>query len=294
MSGMGTTAGADPRAAALRGVAWMAAASLFFSILAACARGLGQRYPSFELVMFQSAVTVACMTVWAVRSGASKLRSPRPGVHAVRAIAAFAGMAAMFFALRRMALADATAFLFTTPLFTVLIVSAVMHERVGVRRGLAILAGFAGALVIVRPGFAEVSWPILFAALSALGFGVVNATTRLLARTDDPNAMVFIMYAAMLAMSAPWAIAEWRPPQAADLPVLLLMGVATVCAQQCITRAISIAPPAVVMPAHYLQLPFAAVIGYAAFAEVPDVWIWGGAAIIAGATYYIVRIESRR
>jgi drug/metabolite transporter (DMT)-like permease len=281
------------RSTAVRGVAWMVVASVFFSILAASVRELAQRYPSFELVFFQSGVTVLCMLAWAGRAGIARLQTAHPGVHAVRAIASFVGMWAMFYALKRMPLADATAFLFTTPLFTILIVAAVMHERIGLRRGLAILAGFAGALVVVRPGFAEVSWPVAIMALAAFGFGVVNATTRMLVRTDDPNFLVLMMYAPMLAMSAAPAVAEWRSPPIDDLPLLLLMGVATVCAQQCVTRSLGTAPPAVVMPAHYLQLPFAAVIGLVLFGEVPDVWIWIGAAIIGGATYYIVRIESR-
>jgi drug/metabolite transporter (DMT)-like permease len=284
---------ADGRSAAVRGVAWMTGAAIFFAVLAASVRELGRRYPSFELVFFQSAVTVACLLPWAVRAGAARLRTRRPGVHAVRAVAAFVGMWAMFHALKRMPLADAIAFLFTTPLFTILIASAVMGERVGMRRGFAILAGFAGALVIVRPGFAEVTPTVAVMLLAAFGFGVVNATTRLLARSDDPNALVFIMYAAMLAMSAVPAIADWRMPHAADVPLLALMGVATACAQQCITRSLGAAPPAVVMPAHYLQLPFAAIVGFVVFAEVPDLWIWVGAAIIAGATYYILRLESR-
>jgi drug/metabolite transporter (DMT)-like permease len=266
---------------------------LFFAVLAFSVRDLGQRYPSFELVLFQSAVTVVCLLPWLARGGRKKLRTPRPGTHAIRALASFVGMGAMFFALKRMPVADATAFLFTTPLFTILIASVAMHERVGLRRGVAVAAGFVGALVIVRPGFAEVSWPILFAALSAFGFGVVNATTRLLARTDDSSAQVFIMYAAMLVMSLPFAVAEWRTLVAADLPLLLLMGLATFLAQQCITRALATAPPAVVMPAHYLQLPFAAFLGFLVFGEVPDIWIWVGAAMIAAAATYVIRTERR-
>lgn len=283
----------ERRTAAVRGVAWMTFAALFFSILAASVRDLSQRYPAFELVFFQSAVTVVCLLPWAIRAGMAKLRTRRPGVHAVRAVASFVGMWAMFFALKRMPVADATAFLFTTPLFTILIVSAVMHEHVGPRRWLAILAGFSGALVIVRPGLVEVSWPVAVMALAALCFGIVNATTRILARGDDPNFLVLTMYAPMLAMSVAPAITEWRPAQSNDLLLLMLMGIATVCAQQCVTRSLATAPPAVVMPAHYLQLPFAAVVGFAVFAEVPDVWIWVGAAIIAGSTYYILRTEGR-
>ena len=122
----------------------------------------------------------------------------------------------MFYALKRMPLADATAFLFTTPLFTILIVSAVMHEPVGLRRWLAILAGFAGALVIVRPGLVEVSWPVAVMAVSALGFGVVNGTTRRICIAGSTSPPIFRKRSIRLCGSRPLNRTEitagWRSP----------------------------------------------------------------------------------
>jgi drug/metabolite transporter (DMT)-like permease len=283
---------AAQRSTALRGVAWMVAAAAFFAVLAVTVRELGGRYPALELVFVQAVVPVACLVPWLLRAGLAGLRT-KPRVQTVRAAAAFVGMVAMFYALQWMPVADAVAFLFTTPLFTILIVAAAMREPVGLRRGAAVVAGFMGALVIVRPGFAEVSWPVAVMALSAFCFGVVNATTRMLAHHDDANGLVFYMYAPMAVLAAAPAFADWRPPTGQDLALFAIIGLATFAAQQCITRALLTAPAAVVMPAHYLQLPFAAAIGFVVLGESPDIWIWVGAAIIAGSTYYILRTEGR-
>ena len=90
------------------------------------------------------------------------------------------------------------------------------------------------------------------------------------------------------------AIADWRPPGWADLPWVLGIGIVTIFAQQAITRSFAAAPAAVVMPAYYTQLLFAAVIGFIAYREQPDVWIWVGAVVICGSTYYLAYTESRQ
>ena len=96
--------------------------------------------------------------------------------------------------------------------------------------------------------------------------------------------MVFYNYLLMGLLALPFALADWRMPELRDVPVLLILGVVTYSAQQSFTRSFVLAAPAVVMPAYYLQLPFAAVIGFFAFNEAPDIWIWAGAAVICASS----------
>ncbi len=105
--------------------------------------------------------------------------------------------------------------------------------------------------------------------------------------------MVFYNYFLMGILALPLSLADWRPPEWSDAPVIALLGLVTFLAQQSFTRSFVFAPPAIVMPAYYLQLPFAAVLGYFAFDEVPDIWVWTGAAVICGSTYYIIRSDQR-
>ena len=123
----------------------------------------------------------------------------------------------------------------------------------------------------------------------ALAFGAVNTATRFLAGAENPNAIVFYMYGLMCLYASVPTILAWETPSWADVPWLAATGLFAAIAQQGITRSLSMAPTAIAMPAYYLQLPFAAVAGYFLFGEAPDAWIWLGAAVICGATYYVIR-----
>ena len=277
----------------LRGIWWMISAALFFAGLVSCGRALGGRFDVFEIVVLQTAISTLLMVPWLIRGGLAKLRTRRAVVYGLRAAVAMIAMATMFHALRTLPVADATALLFMAGLFTVLFAAIALGEAVGVERWAALAVGFAGALIIIRPGFVEMSWSVAVMILSAVTFGATNAFTRFLATTEDANAVVFYNYFLMGLLALPPALAEWRMPEWRDAPIFLVLGVVTFLAQQSFTRSFVFAPPAIVMPAYYLQLPFAAAIGFFAFDEVPDVWVWAGAAVICGSTYYITRAGQR-
>ncbi len=277
----------------LRGIWWMISAALFFAGIISCGRALGGRFGPFELVVLQTAISTVLMVPWLMRGGLAKLRTRRPVVYGLRAVVAMIGMAAMFHALRTLPVADATALLFTAGLFTVMFAAVALGEAVGVKRWAALVVGFCGALIILRPGFAGMSWALAVMVLSAVTFGAANVFTRFLATTEDANAVVFYNYFLMGLLAVPLAVPEWTMPEWRDAPILLVLGVVTLLAQQSFTRSFVFAPPAIVMPAYYLQLPFVAVIGFLAFDEMPDVWVWAGAAVICGSTYYITRADHR-
>ncbi len=275
----------------VRGVWWMVSAALFFAGINVCGRALGGRLGVFEIVVLQTALSTLLMVPWLLRGGYAKLRTRRYKAYGFRAVFAMIAMASLFEAVKTLPVADATALLFTVGLFTVLLAAIALREPVGVKRWIALGVGFLGALIITRPGFAELSWGLAVMMLCAATFAASNVFTRFLATTEDANAVVFYNYFLMGLLALPPALADWRTPEWADAPVLVVLGVVTFLAQQSFTRSFVLAPPAVVMPAYYLQLPFAAVIGFFAFDEVPDIWIWAGAAVICGSTYYIIRAD---
>lgn len=277
----------------LRGVWWMVFAALFFAAIGSCGRALAGRLGVFEIVVIQCALSTLLMVPWLLRNGRAKLRTRRYKAYGIRTVFALIAMASMFEAVKTLPVADATALLFTTGLFTVLLAAMALREPVGVKRWIALAVGFLGALIITRPGFAEFSWAMAVMMLCALTFAASNVLTRFLASTEDANAIVFYNYLLMGLLALPFALADWRMPALVDVPVLLILGVVTYLAQQSFTRSFVLAAPAIVMPAYYLQLPFAAVIGFFAFDEVPDIWIWAGAVVICGSTYYIIREDQR-
>ena len=275
----------------VRGIWWMVSAALFFACIVTCGRSLSGRYGAFEIVVLQTSISTLLMVPWLVKGGFARLRTRRPIVYGLRAVVAMLAMVSMFFALQTLPVADATALLYSAGLFTVLFAAIALREAVGVRRWIALLVGFTGALIIIRPGFTEFSWSLAIMMLSALTFGAANVFTRFLATTEDANAVVFYNYFLMGLLALPPALAEWKVPELSDTPVLLVLGIVTFLAQQSFTRSFVFAPPSIVMPAYYLLLPFVAVMGFFAFDEVPDVWVWAGAAVICGSTYYITRAD---
>ena len=266
----------------------MTLAAFFFAMLIVAARRVNH-LPSVEIAFFQTGGAVACLLPWLFARGPGGLRTHNPAMHLIRGLAAFVGMSALFYAARFTPAADITALLFLSVLCTVLLAAIFLGEKVGLGRGIAILVGFAGALIVIRPGFETASWPALIMLFVALAFGAVNTATRFLAGAEDPNAIVFYMYGLIFLYALVPTALVWQTPSWADVPWLAAIGVFSAIAQQGITRSLSMAPTAIVMPVYYLQLPFAAVAGFFLFGEAPDAWIWVGAAVICGATYYVIR-----
>ncbi len=271
----------------------MTGASLFFAVSYVPVRELSPRYSVFELVFYRALLTVVLMLPWLMRAGLGTLRTRRPWLYGGRAVVTFVGMVCLFYGIVNMPLADATALVFTAPLFTIVLTALALGDPVGRRRWGSVLVGFVGALIIIRPGFVELSWPVIALVVTAVTYGTSNAATRALTRTEDTNASVFYMYALLVPLALAPSLFAWTTPEWSDAPWLLLLGVATMLSQQCITRSLVVATAAVVTPAYYLQLPFIALIAFAAYGEIPAIWVWIGAAVICSSTYYIIRSEPR-
>ena len=153
------------------------------------------------------------------------------------------------------AIVDVTALLLAS-LFTVLF-AAMFEERVGIHRWAALLAGIAGALLIIRPGFTAITLASFAGLLAAFGYGIANAGTKALTSTDHPDAVAFWMYALIVLISAVPAIWTWTTPGWNHVPLIVLLGLLTMLSHS-MARAFRAADTSVVLPAHYLQMPFAA------------------------------------
>ncbi|NQU72087.1 MAG: DMT family transporter [Rhodospirillales bacterium] len=285
----GLSPGRQAGGAGLCGIAWMTAASLFFAAGYLPVRELSDRFNAVELVFYRALLTVLLMLPWLIRAGLPALKTDRLGLYVLRGATTFVGMVCLFYGLANMKLANATALTFTAPLFTIVIGAAVLGDRVGRGRWWPVLIGFAGGLIIIRPGFTDLSWPVLAVVVTAITYGVSNA----LMRTEGANAVVFYMFATIVPFAAAPALISGTIPEWSDAPWILALGAATYMSQQCITRSLGNAAAAIVMPAYYLQLPLVAAIAFAAYGEVPVIWVWVGAAVICASTYYILRLENK-
>ncbi len=290
---MSTAGIASAPQAATRGIGWMVAAAFFYAVTYVIIRELSKDFSVFELSFLRAAMGMLVMLPWLAHAGLAALRTARLGLYCLRAVVSYSGMVCWFYGLANVKLADATAILFTSPLFTVAILAVALGERVTGRRLAALLAGFAGAMILVRPGFADIALPVLALLYTTVAYGAVNAITRSLALSENTNAVVFYQFALVVPVSAAPAALSWITPGWGDAPMMLVFGALSVVSMQCFTRALGAAPAAVVMPVFYLQLPVVAVLAFVFYGETPDMWVWIGGAVICAASYDIARSEAR-
>lgn len=284
---------AEP-SAAVRGVLWMLSSSAFYALMYVVVRGLSEAFPANQIVLFRAVLGAAFMLPWLWAAGLGTLRTARMGLYLWRMGFSYVGAVAWMHGIAFMPLAEANALLFTMPIFTMILAAVWLSDRIGLRRWCAAAAGFAGVLVILRPGLIEVSLPALATLFAAASFSAGMIGTKMLTATEDPNAMVFYLYALMIPPAAVGALWGWRDPVLGDVPLLLALGACTIGAQQCQTRAFRAAPASLVVIVNYVQLPLVALMGWLVFGQSTDAWTWAGAAVICASTYYVGFREGRR
>ncbi|WP_237214740.1 DMT family transporter [Falsiroseomonas oryziterrae] len=198
-----------------------------------------------------------------------------------------------FLAFTTLPLAAATVLSFTSVLFVTALAGPVLGERVRWRRWSATLVGFLGVLAIVRPGAVEIGWPVVAAIGAAfLGAGIV-LTTKMLARSERTGTIMFYIGVMTTALSLPFAIPVLAWPGWWNAALLLGTAMCGPFAMHLWINALRLADASVVAPISYVRLVFAAGFGIALFGEVPDAWLWLGAALIVGSALYITQREAK-
>ena len=206
----------------------------------------------------------------------------------------YIGAVAWMYGIAGMPLADANALMFTMPLFTLVLAAIMLSERPGLHRWSATVVGFAGALIILRPGVIDISLAAIATLFAAAAFSAALIGSKKLTATENPNAMVFYLYTLMIPCAAIGAYFNWTPPGVDDVPLLFALGLCTVGAQQCQTRAFRAAPASLVVIVNYVQLPLIALLGWMIFDQSTNLFTWMGAAVICLSTYYVSYREGRR
>jgi drug/metabolite transporter (DMT)-like permease len=275
------------------GVLWMLGAAVAFSGLYVAVRELGDKLPTFEILFFRSLFTLALMAPWLMKQRLGAFKTTRPELHLLRGVSTFTAMSMMFFGVAHSPLADASALQSTYPLFTIALTMILLGERPGVSRLIAAFTGFIGILVIVRPGFTEIGYPTMALIGCSVFYAISNTTVKFMAGTDHPTKMVFSVNFIILALSAIPTAFVWVTPELSAVPWIALLALTGYTAHMCMTRSLSLGEASVVMPFDYLRLPFAAILGYFIYAEVPDTLTIVGGLIIFASVSYIVAAESR-
>ena len=211
--------------------------------------------------------------------------------HMLRSAVGICAMWLWFISISLVPITDQTALSFLAPIFTTLGAMFFLQEIVRIRRWLAIIIGLFGAVVIVRPGFAELSGGHLSAVGSAMMMGMSMLLIKYLTAKDSPLMIVFYSHVFMTVLAFVPAMLVWShfPPEL----YLYLTGFAPFAffGHFALAKAYSLADASFIAALDYARLPFAALIGWLMFAEYSDIWTWIGASIIFASALYIVRRE---
>jgi drug/metabolite transporter (DMT)-like permease len=251
------------------------------------------RLHPFEVTFFRCLFSLFVMLPFIIRSGPSILATPKVGFYTLRAVVGLISMLSWFYGITIVPLATATAVNFTAPLFATMAAALVLHEDVRLRRWIAVVIGFVGVLVIMRPGRESLDAMLLLILLSAASSAMNNITVKYLVRTERPNTIVALFSVYLTPLSLIPALFVWEWPDLKSLGALVGLGVIGTLAHLSVARAYLAADASACAPYEFVRLPYAALIGYLLFGEVSDGWTWVGAAIIAGAAIYVAHREAK-
>lgn len=282
------------RTGAVRGALLMAGAAVSFACMAVIIRICSQQVHAFEIAFFRNLFGLAFMLPWLLRGpGIGQLATGRFGLYLLRAVLGIAAMLSFFWALTAMPVAGAVAISFTAPLFITIGAALVLGEVVKVRRWSATLVGFAGMLLMLRPGASTLHPAALAALFSAVAMAGSALAIKALSGTENSRAIVTWMVVLMTPLSLPAALWVWEWPEPWTWALLVATGGLGTIGHLLLTSALQTGDASYVMPFDFVRLPAAALLAWWLFAETVDIWTWIGAAIIFGATVYITRREAK-
>ena len=281
-----------------RGILFMCLAILIMPMMNSMAKSLTVEYPLFMVVWARAAGHFVSMTLvfWPGR-GWRLFKTAKPSMQLARSAVMFASNCCYIGALSKVALATASAIMFTAPLIVTALSYPFLGERVGPRRWSAVIVGFLGALIIIRPGldtptFDATGSGVLLLTFSAASFAIYQILTRRLSDRDSAETMnVYMPLVGTVILSCTMPLIIVLPMTLVDWTLFLLVGVFGGFTQYFVTKSLEQAPASVVSPYLYGELLIAAILGFAIFGEFPDFWTWVGAAVIAASGVYIAYRE---
>jgi len=251
--------------------------------------------PSYSiwLILFFTSISILLMaSLFSPWLGGFKktFQSRHLKLHALRALLVFAQIAAFLYGLRTLSLADSYALAFASPFMAALLAIPVLHEKATMRLWLSILLGFAGVLIILRPGLIPVSPAALMILLSAFLFALANILTRFIGGEEETLlSWTLFPQMALLIGAGFLSLPDFTLPSPFHMSLILFIAATVMAGSILMAHAFIRAPAAIVAPFHYIQILWGIGLGYMLFGDLPDLWTLFGAAIIITSGIWIVR-----
>ena len=280
----------------LVGFSAMLGSILLFTLMDASVKWLGASYPTAQIMFFRCAVAlVPVLVIIGLRGGPRVLRTRHKRLHLLRSLLGIAAMGCAFYAFSLMPLADAIAILHSAPLFMTALSVLLLRERVGIRRWSAVIVGFVGMLIVVRPGAGMLDGGGLYMLMAAFLIGCTTIVIRHLGRIDDPVCITFYFTLTGVAVSAAGLLLQgWVAPPATDLALLAAVGLLGGLGQYCMTLSYRHVAVGIVAPCKYLTIVFGGLLAYGIWGEVPDLQSLVGIGLIVLTGIYTLHRELPR
>lgn len=284
-----------PIPAELRGILITLLAMFLFGLMDAGSKYLSTRYPIVQILWVRYLFTIPLLlAAMAPRGITSYLHSQRPGLQVARGVLLVVEIGLVIWTFGQLPLADVHAVLALTPLVVTALSVPLLREQVGPRRWAAVAVGFVGVLIVLRPGLGVLHPAALVAVLAVFLYALYQILTKMVGHADAAETSLLwqlVVGALLASLAVPFV---WQPPALEHWPMFVAIAVLGGLGHYCMIRAFQLVSAVVIQPFSYTLLPWAVVIGYLGFGDVPDRWTLLGAAVIVGAGSYTAIREHRR
>ncbi len=278
------------------GIYLMLGSMLCAAVMNTAVRALVGSMPTTQMVLLRNIASLVLIFLWIAvrRENVTVLRTTKPLAHLWRASIGFCAMELWFYAVSLMPLNMVTALSFTTPVFSTICAIVILKEKAGWRRWLAVLIGFLGVIVILRPTSTAINPAAGIVLLSSALMALAGVTVKSLTRTEPPETIVFYMAAIMTPLSAPLAVAHWVAVTSKAAGLILVVALFSTAMHLMLARAYRHADMVALLPFDFTRLVFTAILAYLFFGETLDKYTVLGSAIIMASSLYIVHRERLR
>ncbi len=284
----------DMRSSSVTGIALMCAGVACLCVNDAIGKTLTANYSPLQILFLRNAIALPVAALVALRlGGARALRSHRPAAHLLRGALWLCAATLFFTGLSHLGLAEATTLVFVAPVFITALSALFLKERVGWRRWSAVLLGFVGVLVVVRPGSATFQLASLYPLSTAFFYAVLMLSARWVDPRESVWTLMLYLVGAGGLLSGIASLFVWVPIRPEDLWLFVAIALFGTAGMTMMTQAFRVAPAAMVAPFDYTALIWASLLGWLIWAERPDLFTWIGAAIIILSGMIIVLREGR-
>ncbi|MCP4466467.1 MAG: DMT family transporter [Halieaceae bacterium] len=262
---------------------------LLGSTVGAAGKHVSSQVDIATIVLFQYLICFLCTLPWTLRHGVKALKTDYPWQHILRGVSGCACFYAYFLALRHIPLVDATLLRNTAPLMVPVVILVWMRVGIPRARWPALIVGFIGISVILRPGQQGLNSWHLVAIASGLGLAISMVSTRVLSRTEPENRILFYYFLISLLFVIPFFILRYRPIPLSALPWLLYIGFAMYLGFVLYTRAFSYVKASLLAPTTYFAVVFAGILDWIFWQHIPDLWTFAGICLVVGGGLLVLR-----